>query len=42
MARSADDAFKEGLTALNDGRGPALTDGNLVKGVLIARLQVQF
>jgi hypothetical protein len=42
MARSADDGFTEGLTVLNDGKGSALSDGNLVKDVLALRFQVQF
>lgn len=42
MARSADDGFTEGLTVLNDGKGSALTDGNLVKDVVALRFQVQF
>lgn len=42
MSRSADPAFGDRLTLLNDGRGPLLKSGSLVKGVLAARLQVQF
>lgn len=42
MARSAGRGFAEGLTVLNDGRGAALTDGNLVKDVVAVRFQVQF
>ena len=42
MARSADDGFSDGLTVLNDGKGPALANGNLVKDVVAVRFQVQF
>jgi hypothetical protein len=42
MFREADAGFKKGLTLLNDGRGAALSDGNLVAPVLIARAQVVF
>jgi hypothetical protein len=42
MLRKADDAFKKGLTLLNDGRGAALDNGALVGNVLAARLQVAF
>ena len=40
--RGADKGFNRGPTLLNDGRGAALTDGSLVKGVFVARVQFQF
>lgn len=42
MSRSADDGFTDGLTLLNDGKGPALTSGKFVKDVIAVRFQVQF
>lgn len=42
MARGADAGFNKGVSLLNDGRGAALTNGDFVKGVFQARLQVQF
>lgn len=42
MFRTADDAFKKGLTVLNDGRGAALDTGALAGNVLAARLQLAF
>ncbi len=42
MFRDADPGFEEGITLLNDGRGPAIRDGSLVGTVVLARAQVAF
>lgn len=42
MLREADAGFSTGVTLLNDGRGAALTRGEDVHAVLLARLQIRF